>query len=47
MIGPEHVNQVKVYNEKEELQGEARMMTDSELDILFEKLPDGWHADPI
>lgn len=44
---PEHVNQVKVYNAQGQLEGEARMMTDAELDALVDKLPDGWHAEPI
>lgn len=47
MITPEHVNQVKVLDQNGNQQGEARMMTDVELDHLVEKLPDGWYAEPI
>lgn len=36
--------QVKVYDDKDVPQVEARMMTEQELDALEEGLPDGWYT---
>jgi hypothetical protein len=39
--------QVKILNDKGEQQGDGQMMTDDEVNALYETLPNGWSIEEV